>query len=247
MITFRRKPGSLSRPAPKDRARPPLVMGAIARYRFGMQTTPTTGARAEGYRRLEAFLQKLWGDIYPEPPSSVHTDISRQMFAQLCQLYPQASGAKALDVGCGQGVALEIFRDAGLDPLGITLGPDAEVCRQKGLNVQEMDLAFLDFPDASFDLVWCRHAIEHSVFPFFTLSELTRVLKPGGVLYLEVPAPDTACGHQTNANHYSVLGKSMWVELIRRTGFPQTRVLDLNFQTGAGADTYWAFIQQKPG
>jgi SAM-dependent methyltransferase len=210
-----------------------------------MQTDASDAVLADRYRRLDAFLERLRADIYPEPPSGVHSAISQQMFAELSKHFPQAAGAKVLDVGCGQGVALEIFRDAGLDPLGITLGADAEVCRQKGLNVREMDFAFLDFPDASFDLVWCRHAIEHSVFPFFTLSELHRLLKPGGVLYLEVPAPDTSCAHQTNPNHYSVLGRSMWLDLIRRVGFPGSRVMDLGFQTGAGPDTYWAFMQQK--
>jgi hypothetical protein len=39
----------------------------------------------------------------------------------------------------------------------------------------------------------------------------------------------------------------MWLELIRRCGFAQTVVLDLNFTVAAGADTYWAFIQQKVG
>jgi SAM-dependent methyltransferase len=204
-------------------------------------------ALADRYARLDAFLQKLRGDIYPEPPSPVHTQISQQMFEVLRSHYPVPPGGKVLDVGCGQGVALELFRAAGLDPLGITLGEDAEVCRRKGFNVRETDFAFLDFPDASFDLVWCRHAIEHSVFPFFTLAELHRVLKPGGVLYLEVPAPDTACGHQTNPNHYSVLGRSMWIELIRRVGFPQLRMRDLNFQTGMGPDTYWAFMTRKAG
>jgi len=131
--------------------------------------------------------------------------------------------------------------------VGITLGPDAEICRGKGLNVLEMDLSFLDFADGAFDMVWCRHALEHSVFPFFTLSEMHRVLKPGGLLYVEVPAPDTACGHQRNPNHYSVLGKSMWLELIRRVGFGPTTGLDIGFTTGMGPDTYWAFIQQKPG
>jgi ubiquinone/menaquinone biosynthesis C-methylase UbiE len=208
-------------------------------------TTAKEQELAKRYRRLDAFLNKLHGDIYPEPPSPVHTQLTRQMFERLNGLFPQPPGARVLDVGCGQGLALEMFRDAGLDPVGITLGPDAEVCRQKGLNVLEMDFAFLEFPDAAFDLVWCRHAIEHSVFPFFTLAELHRVLKPGGVLYLEAPAPDTACRHQTNANHYSVLGKSMWLELIRRVGFPEVHMMDLNFTTGAGPDTYWAFVQRK--
>jgi ubiquinone/menaquinone biosynthesis C-methylase UbiE len=209
------------------------------------QIQDSAEALGERYRRLDAFLRRLRGDIYPELPSPVHSAITRQMFEVLQSHYPQAPGARVLDVGCGQGVALEVFRDAGLDPLGVTLGPDVEVCREKGFDVREMDFSFLDFPDASFDLVWCRHAIEHSVFPFFTLSELHRILKPGGVLYLEVPAPDTACRHQTNRNHYSVLGKSMWIELLQRVGFPELRVRDLNFSTGAGPDTYWAFMQRK--
>ena len=118
-----------------------------------MTTTTPADVLADRYRRLDAFLQKLRGDIYPEPPSPVHTGITRQMFAELMQAYPQPPGAKVLDVGCGQGVALEVFREAGLDPVGITLGPDAEICRAKGFNVREMDFAFLDFADESFDLV----------------------------------------------------------------------------------------------
>jgi len=198
------------------------------------------------YRRLDAFLGRLRGDIYPEPPSELHSQLTRKMFERLTQQFPLPAGASVLDVGCGQGVGLEVFRAAGLDPLGVTLGPDVEACRAKGLNVREMDLAFLDFEDGRFDLVWCRHALEHSVFPFFTLAEMHRVLKPGGVLYVEVPAPDTACRHQTNPNHYSVLGKTMWLELIRRVGFPQSEVADINFTTGMGPDTYWAFAQRKP-
>jgi ubiquinone/menaquinone biosynthesis C-methylase UbiE len=71
--------------------------------------------------------------------------------------------------------------------------------------VRETDFADLDFDDESFDLVWARHALEHSVVPAFLLSEFHRLTKPGGVLYVEVPAPDTACVHETNPNHHSVL------------------------------------------
>ncbi|MDB5441678.1 MAG: Methyltransferase type 11 [Phenylobacterium sp.] len=205
-------------------------------------TTPA----ADRYQRLDAFLGKLHGDIYPETPTEGHSTITREMFSRLQQQLPLPPAAAVLDVGCGQGVGLELFKAAGLQPLGITLGPDVEACRAKGLDVVEMDLSFLDFEDGRFDMVWCRHALEHSVFPFFTLSEMHRVLKPGGVLYVEVPAPDTSCRHQTNPNHYSVLGKSMWMELIRRTGFPEIIALDIHFPTGAGPDTYWAFMMRKP-
>jgi SAM-dependent methyltransferase len=199
----------------------------------------------EKYGRLEAFLRRLNTEIYPEPRSALHDQISQQAFALVQSLHPLARGALALDIGCGQGVALELFRDAGLNGVGITFGADAEACRAKGLEVRDMDFTFVEFDDESFDLVWCRHALEHSVMPYFLISEMHRVMKPGGVLYLETPAPDTACRHETNPNHYSVLGKSMILELLRRTGFSELAVRDINFTTRMGPDTYWAFIQTR--
>ena len=109
-----------------------------------------------------------------------------------------------------------------------------------------MDQSFLDFDDETFHFIWCRHCIEHSIFPYFTLSELFRVLIPGAHLYIEVPAPDTNCKHQTNKNHYCVMGKSMWADLIIRTGFNLLEATDISFEVIAGPDTYYAFIQKKP-
>jgi len=122
---------------------------------------------------------------------------------------------------------------------------DVDVCRSLGYDVRYMDQSFLDFPDESFDVLWVRHCLEHSVFPYFTLSGFHRVLKPGGWLYVEVPAPDTSCAHQTNGNHYSVLGKSMLGSLIERSGFRIVDILDISFTVPAGPDTYWAYIQQR--
>jgi SAM-dependent methyltransferase len=41
--------------------------------------------------------------------------------------------------------------------------------------------------DASFDAVMCNQVLEHVVDPALTLSEIRRVLKPGGILLLSVP------------------------------------------------------------
>ncbi len=196
--------------------------------------------------RLEAFLEKIAGETYPETPSGLHDDITAHMLELTWSKCNIPAGAKVLDVGCGQGVALKHFVARGCDPVGVTLNAvDVAACRHQGYDVRPMDQSFLDFPDASFDLLWVRHCLEHSVFPYFTLNGFHRLLKPGGYLYVEVPAPDTSCAHQTNGNHYSVLGKSMWASLITRSGFRIIEQADVNFSVPAGPDTYWAFIQQK--
>lgn len=197
--------------------------------------------------RLDRFLEKIKKDTYPEPPTEPHLSITTKMFDYFNNKYALSSNSKILDVGCGQGLALDLFTEKGFAPVGITLNDeDLSKCKQKGYEVYEMDQSFLTFRDEDFDFIWCRHCLEHSIFPYFTLSELFRVLKPRGYLYIEVPAPDTSCNHQTNQNHYSVLGKSMWIELIKHAGFYMLDALDISFEVPAGPDTYWAFIQQKP-
>ncbi|MCW2237319.1 class I SAM-dependent methyltransferase [Azospirillum canadense] len=196
------------------------------------------------YARLDAFLRGLEKDIYPEPQHPMHTDITRQMIGYLFDKFPEACG-RILDVGCGQGVALKEFTERGARPTGVTLGEDHRVCRDLGYDVHAMDQSFLTFADGSFDTVWCRHAVEHSVFPHFTINGFNRILRPGGYLYIEVPAPDTSCRHQENPNHYSVMGASMWADLIKRNGFALLDALTIDFETGLGPDTYHAFIARK--
>ncbi len=45
-----------------------------------------------------------------------------------------------LHVGCGQGLALELFRDAGLKDVGITIGTeDLAACAASGYEVLDID------------------------------------------------------------------------------------------------------------
>lgn len=194
--------------------------------------------------RLERFLTKIEQDTYPEPVTSLHEEIIVKMVPEALKLAKLPAGAKVLDVGCGQGSAMQLFAQAGLSAVGITINDvDIQACRAKGLDVREMDQSFLEFDDASFDLVWCRHCLEHSVMPYFTLSEFARVLRPGGTLYVEVPAPDTPSQHGTNRNHYSVLPKSGWISLIQRAGFDNVLWGDIPINMNDGSkDLYWCFF-----
>lgn len=199
------------------------------------------------YARFDEFLDNLAGDVYPEVPSEPHLTITRMMIQQLHKEGMIAAGARVLDVGCGQGLALEVFRALGMDAAGVTLGQtDLEVCRSKGFDVQSMDQNFLDYAAESFDLLWCRHVLEHSVAPFFTLSEYRRLVKPGGLVYVEVPTPDTSAHHETNPNHYSVLPKCSWLSLMTRAGLTVMNCVDLPFNVPCGPDVYWAFLLRRP-
>jgi SAM-dependent methyltransferase len=197
-------------------------------------------------QRLEAFLDRIKSQTYPEPRTRGHDDVTDRMMPQVLEWSKLGEGAKVLDVGCGQGVALERFRKVKMDAVGITLNDeDLRACHAAGYEARSMDQSFLEFDDGRFDLIWCRHTLEHSIFPYFTLSEFHRVLKPKGWLYVEVPAPDTPCHHETNKNHYSVLGKSLWENLIVRSGFDVEATSEIFLTVPAGKDTYWPFVARR--
>lgn len=203
---------------------------------------------AKQVARLEEFLARIKADTYPEEATEAHDWLTAQMLEKLEKQCPLPKGARVLDVGCGQGVALKLFAARGYDAVGIALNPeDVVACTRQGFKVLEMDQSFLDFPEGHFDLIWCRHCLEHSVFPYFTLCGFFRALKPKGLLYVEVPAPDTSCAHQTNPNHYSVLGKTMHRELIKRAGFEIVESGGFNFGSPVGPDTYWYFFCRSRG
>jgi ubiquinone/menaquinone biosynthesis C-methylase UbiE len=197
--------------------------------------------------RLVTFIDEIEGDTYPEAPMSIHSDITTKALDAFLPKYNIGTEDRILDIGCGQGPALDILHAKGYSSVvGITLNDeDLRVCQEKGHDARKMDQSFLEFPDASFDFIWARHVIEHSIFPYFTLTEFARVLSPGGQLYLEVPAPETSCHHEKNPNHYSVLCRGAWASLLESSGFSIIEEITLAFPTAMGPDEYWAFISKK--
>ena len=192
---------------------------------------------------LQTFIGETNKDVYAEDPAEPHISITRE-FVDIAIDKFNLKG-HVLDVGCGQGLALEKMIARGLNPLGITLGEDYRICAKKNLPVREMDLNLMTFPAESFDGIWCRHSLEHSIAPFFVIHQMWNFLKFGGLCYVEVPAPDTPYHHETNENHYSVFTKSMWLSLFDRMKFQLLEARTITVKLELGDDTYHAFFFRK--
>ncbi|MGO8876146.1 MAG: methyltransferase domain-containing protein [Acidimicrobiales bacterium] len=112
------------------------------------------------------------------------------------------SGERVLDLGCGGGRhAFECFRRGALvvafdaDPVELkgvtslmTAMAEAGEAPTEAANLQVQGTAFqLPFPDASFDRVIAAEVLEHLPDDAVAISELARVLKPGGRMAVTVP------------------------------------------------------------
>lgn len=96
-----------------------------------------------------------------------------------------------LDVGCSAGYVLEAARSLGLREAGLDVSAyTVELCRQRGYRAEQGTLTALPFADGEFDVVTAKHTLEHVTDPLKALSELRRVLSPGGVALIVVPDAD---------------------------------------------------------
>ncbi|MGP0031055.1 MAG: methyltransferase domain-containing protein [Acidimicrobiales bacterium] len=101
-------------------------------------------------------------------------------------------GMSLLDVGCGPGtittdLALLVApgQVIGLDASSEVVARAAEAAAAGGpatLRFEVGDLSALDYDDASFDVVHAHQVVQHLTDPVAALTELRRVLRPGGIL-----------------------------------------------------------------
>jgi ubiquinone/menaquinone biosynthesis C-methylase UbiE len=138
------------------------------------------------------------------PPVFAHFG---QRLVDLAQI---VSGAHVLDVAAGRGAVLFPVATR-VGPRGRVIGIDlsADMVRETAADIQgagwhhaeiqQMDADQLHFPDATFDVVLCGFALWLFPRPHRTLTELFRVLKPGGRLGITTWAEDspfhTWCRH----------------------------------------------------
>jgi SAM-dependent methyltransferase len=94
-----------------------------------------------------------------------------------------------LDVGANDGFFLHLARQSGWDVQGVEIAESAAAYAREvfDLDVFVGQLTEANFPDQAFDVVTFWHVLEHVHDPLGHLQETYRILKPGGLLIVEVP------------------------------------------------------------
>lgn len=119
-----------------------------------------------------------------------------------------------LDVGCGDGMMLELLRDAGVDAAGIDKDADrVAAAMSKGLTATTAEAhSYLDDKVNMFDGIFLRHVIEHFDGPdgVLLLYLCRRALTPGGTIVAITP----------NFGVAQVAQEIFWLDITHRRPYP---------------------------
>lgn len=135
---------------------------------------------------MKDYYEDLWRRLPDElePP-----DFELRRRFMLSAVRP---GIRALDLGSGDGRFTAELAGAGADVVGVEVA-EAALARARSLHPGlDFRLAPIDGPlpldDGSFELAWASEVIEHVADTASWLSEVRRVLVPGGRLLLTTPS-----------------------------------------------------------
>lgn len=115
--------------------------------------------------------------------------VRRKLIHDFFNKYMTNKPLSILDVGCGAGALMKELETYG-SVNGVDFSETAvSFCKSRGINsVQISGIESLPFQDSSFDVVLALDVLEHIPDDKKGVREAVRVLKPGGILILFVPA-----------------------------------------------------------
>ncbi len=178
-------------------------------------------------------IHEQWDQNYRTPECLEYLERALDRLVPLLAIQP---GALVLDAGCGAGVnsiriANRGFRVEAVDFSDAVLQTARKSVESAGLSEQvhlrQENLLALRFPDESFDATFCWGVLMHIAEVDQALSELSRVLKPGGKLVVS----------EINMRSLQRICFVTLTRLLRRSRAPETRTpagMECWFQTSAG-------------
>jgi 2-polyprenyl-3-methyl-5-hydroxy-6-metoxy-1,4-benzoquinol methylase len=139
---------------------------------------------------VSSFYDRYWKQPGGSPAGSAFDMEERKVLLRKALADLQA-GARILDAGCGSGEFLQFLAGLGYEVTGVDLSPAAISKAKANVPIARLEAASLEqglpFASEAFAAIWCTEVLEHLFDVHSALTELNRVLMPGGLLILTVP------------------------------------------------------------
>lgn len=141
----------------------------------------------------------------------------------LKRCYSKSYPDKMLDIGCGSGVFLDHLKKFNNDAFGLDLNYDIlKVFCKRNHDVKTVvaDAVDLPFKKSSFDLVTLIDVLEHVDDDTGLITGIKKILNPGGLLLISVPAYNALYGkHDRLYGHKRRYNRKELTSLLEKTGF----------------------------
>jgi SAM-dependent methyltransferase len=151
-------------------------------------------------------------------------DVVRRYQSHYVDVFAPAS--RVLDLGCGEGIFLDLLRASGRQGIGVdSSAEDLAPARVRGLDVKEGDaIVYLETLDREFDGIFCAHLVEHltSESAVRLIGGAYRALRPGGYLVLIT----------ADVRDLKVWTERFWLDLTHIRPYPEA--LLVSFCTALG-------------
>jgi len=232
-------------------------------YGAGPDRGPVVRCRSCGlvYQNPRNEMPLDWGSEYTESEEAfyqaqyLHERGAKQrtaaeLFDVLERFAPDRG--RLLEVGCATGFFLETARDRGWEVAGIE--PHTSVAQWSidnlGLDVHIGSLDDHPWAPASFDAVVLYNTLEHLTSPSAAIAQAARLLRPGGVIGIQVPKIDNLWAKVLRHRwrhviryHYYFFSETTLGAMLRRSGFDplDARTAPKIVTLGFVADRLWEF------
>lgn len=95
---------------------------------------------------------------------------------------------RMLELGCGRGELLRGALNRGWSVYGVEMTEDyAEIARSHGVEIELASIEDCKFLEQTFDVILLAAVLEHLYDPMKTLERIRNALRPGGLLFIDVP------------------------------------------------------------
>ena len=176
----------------------------------------------------------------PEDMGHFRRHQEKRRFQCISRMVPKKGVRHVLDVGAGSGWLSEMLAGRGFEVTALDLGLDSILRARKRLkersvpvNFTEGDVYRLPFRSGSFDAAVASEILEHLEKPREALSEIARVVRPGGWIVVSTPyrerieeIPCIHCNKKTPVNaHLHAFDERTLTELLKTAGFTPPRLV----------------------